>query len=215
VAPDDWYRSPDWSDEAQASFEEKLKRSRPHKTPQYLRIKALALFEAGDKSRREAGRTLLHRFLRDYPDSFDVTWAHEFLADAYREDGFTREAEGHYRQAIRMYEKRPSVRGYAQLGLADLILETEQGQKYLETETLLDSIPESDLRFHNVQFKWAVLRARLAARLKKREEAADYASAALRLATITEPQFPRHPDVGLVTTDPETLDELRQLTARP
>ena len=46
---DDWFRSPDWSPIAQAEFEARLSRARPYNRAQYLRIKGLALAEAGEK----------------------------------------------------------------------------------------------------------------------------------------------------------------------
>jgi hypothetical protein len=209
---DDWYRTPDWSVEAQDAFEEKLKRSRRHNRPQYLRIKALALLQTDEKENRHAGRELLRRLVQDYPDSFDVSWAQEFLANAYREEGQAVEAEALYRAALRTYEINPNVKGYAHLGLAALILDTAQDSKYEEMEVLLDSLdPTSDLALRNAQFKWSVLRARLATRLGKQEDARQFASAGLRLAELDEPQFPRHPDVAQIQPEDAALDELRRL----
>jgi tetratricopeptide (TPR) repeat protein len=209
---DDWYRTADWSAAAAGAFEEKLRRARPHNRPQYLRIKALALLQADEDENRKVGRELLRRLVREYPDSFDVSWAQEFLADAYREEGQAVEAEELYRAALRTYEINPNVKGYAHLGLAALILDTAQDSKYEEMEVLLDSLdPTSDLALRNAQFKWAVLRARLATRLGKQEDAQQFASAGLRLAELEEPQFPRHPDVAQIQPEVTTLDELRRL----
>jgi predicted Zn-dependent protease len=209
---DDWYRTADWSAAAQDAFEEKLRRARPHNRPQYLRIKALALLQTDADENRKAGRKLLQRLVQEYPDTFDVSWAQEFLADAYREEGRAVEAEELYRAALRTYESNPKVKGYAHLGLADLILDTAQESKYEEMEVLLDSLdPSSDLALRNAQFKWALLRARLATRLGKQEDARQFASAGLRLAELREPQFPRHPDVAQIQPEKETLDELRRL----
>ena len=45
---EEWFRSGDWSPEAQEDFEARLKRARSHSRPQYLRIKGLALQQAGE-----------------------------------------------------------------------------------------------------------------------------------------------------------------------
>jgi hypothetical protein len=45
----DWFRSREWSPEAQADFEARLARARPYNRAQYMRIKGLALADAGEK----------------------------------------------------------------------------------------------------------------------------------------------------------------------
>jgi hypothetical protein len=44
---EDWFRTPGWDDGAREDFERRLARARPHNRPQYLKIRALALREAG------------------------------------------------------------------------------------------------------------------------------------------------------------------------
>lgn len=64
MAPTEWFRTSDWDDDARAEFEKRLGRARDHNRPQYLRIKALALRDAGDK---QAAGSLLRRVLDEYP----------------------------------------------------------------------------------------------------------------------------------------------------
>lgn len=66
---DDWYRSPDWDPADQRLFDEKLQRARAWNRPQYRRIKGLALLEAGDDRRRDAGRNLFRRVIDEHPDA--------------------------------------------------------------------------------------------------------------------------------------------------
>ena len=56
----DWFRSPDWSSEAQQDFEQRLRRARAYNRPQFLRIKGLALADAGEA---EGARELWLRVL--------------------------------------------------------------------------------------------------------------------------------------------------------
>ena len=205
----DWFDSPDWSPTAQAQFEEKLRRTRDK--GEYLRTKGAALISAGDKKRRKAGRELLLRLVRDYPDTLTVSWAHEFLGDAYAQDGMYEDAERHYREALGAYRRTPGVQGRAQVGLADLISVTRQREKYAEADVLLDAF---DPLFKSDHFRVFTVRARLAAERGDHEEAASCAQAALRLEADREPQLPRHPDVGHVKTDGATLRELRKLAQR-
>jgi hypothetical protein len=203
---ENWFDSPDWSADAQAEFEEKLGRAR--KKGEYLRAKGAALVRAGDPGRRLAGRALLLRLVRDYPDTLTIAWAHEFLGDAYSEDEMYEEAEAHYREALAAYDRTPGVGGHARVRLADLISVTRQREKYAEAEALLDAY---DPLFKIDHFRVFTVRARLASEAGDPEEAASYASAALQLAADKNPQLPRHPDVGHVKTNEETMRELERL----
>jgi len=49
---DDWFRSSDWSGDAQEEFERRLSRAGASSRPQYLRIKALALIQHGARRGR-------------------------------------------------------------------------------------------------------------------------------------------------------------------
>lgn len=201
-----WFDSPAWSPQVQAEFEAKLQRAR--KKAQYLRSKGAALVEAGDRMRREAGRELLLRLVREYPDELTISWAHEFLGDAFAVDGMHEEAEKHYREALAAYERTSGVRGHAHVRLAELISATHQTEKYEEAEKLLDAY---DPLFKIDYFRAFTVRARLAAERGDFESAAGFASAALELKADRKPQLPRHPDVGHVKTDERTLAELRKL----
>lgn len=204
-----WFDSPAWDRPAQVEFEEKLRRAQ--KKGEYLRTKGIALVQAGDRRRREAGRHLLLRLVDDYPDTLTISWAHEILGDAYAEDEMFREAERQYREAIAAYERVPGVGGHAEVRLAELISRTRQREKYTEAEALLDSY---NALFKIDHFRVFTIRARLAAERGDRENAASYAQAALELERDAEPQLPRHPDVGHVKSDKKTLRELRRLARR-
>jgi hypothetical protein len=91
------------------------------------------------------------------------------------------------------------------------ILDDEDASRYDEADELLDRArANGDTLFRVWRFRYALYRARLAARRGHRDEAAAFAYGGLwQVAEDAEgPLLPRHPDVGRVTTDQETVDEL-------
>lgn len=91
------------------------------------------------------------------------------------------------------------------------ILDEQDESRYNEADELLDRArANGDTLFRVWRFQYALLRARLAARRGRRDEAAAFAYGALWQVAEDEegPLLPRHPDVGRVDTDQETLDEL-------
>jgi hypothetical protein len=91
------------------------------------------------------------------------------------------------------------------------ILDEEDEARYAEADELLDRArANGDTMLRTWRFQYALSRARLAARRARRDEAAAFAYGALWQVAEDEegPQLPRHPDVGRVATDQETVDEL-------
>jgi hypothetical protein len=203
----DWYSSADWDPEAEAEFEAKLRRAR--NKAEYLRAKGAVLIRQKDERLREAGRGLLLRLVNDFPDALTVAWAHELLGDAYEEDASYDQAERQYRDALSANERISGVPGHAPLKLANLIAATHQRDKYEEVEALLDAYKPVWKLGH---FWVELARARLAADLGDRSRAAAHARAALALEADEEPPVHRHPGVGLLRTDSETVAELEALS---
>jgi hypothetical protein len=60
-----------------------------HSTPQYLRVKAVALLESPEPNVRASGRGLLDRLIAEYADRapMEACFAHELLGNAYRREG--------------------------------------------------------------------------------------------------------------------------------
>jgi hypothetical protein len=91
------------------------------------------------------------------------------------------------------------------------ILDAEDKSRYDDADELLDRArADGDTLFRVWRFKYALSRSRLAARRGQRDEAAAFAYGALWQVAEDEegPLLPRHPDVGRVNTDQETVDEL-------
>ena len=210
---DDWFRSSDWSANAQEEFERRLGRARAFNRPQYLRIKALALIEHGGKPQAAGARQLLVRLIETYPESLDVVLAHEHLGELDAREGRPREAVAHFRAALQLSPKR-NVCGDAALRLPETLIEQGNDDQRAEASRLLDAIAEADLVFASQRFRYAVARARLAQASGYEAEAKAYAENALTEAARDTPDFPRHPTVGLVKADRKVLKEMRKLARR-
>jgi tetratricopeptide (TPR) repeat protein len=96
----DWFRNESWDDLIAEEFEKRLKRSRSHNKPQYLRIQAHHLTRLGQARLRDVAVHLLKRLLAEYPSSFDAPAALEELADIYAAQGEYANAETCYRQCL-------------------------------------------------------------------------------------------------------------------
>jgi hypothetical protein len=68
--------------------------------------------------------------------------------------------------------------------------------------------------FHNVAWRVEIACARLRARQHDRVAAAAHSRSALGMLDDNEPQFSRHPDVGLIVADRRTIRELKRLARR-
>ena len=214
VVERDWFRAPTWTTEDRDTFEQRLRRARESNRPQYLRVQAVTLLdsESADARDRQAAITLLHRLLDQYPDNWQVPVAHELLGKAYWADRDLDRAEQHLRRClVTSPPDRSGTTGVPDLTLAELLVERGTRADLVEAAALLDAADLiKRLAFHSRVFRFYLVRARLAARIGD-DRQGDYAEHALRVAMITEPQLPRHPDVGLVRADPAVLAELQRM----
>src|SRR5712691_10625788 len=117
---DEWFRTSAWDAAARQDFERRLERSRAHTRPQYLRIKGLALIEAGNE---EAAMELFQRVLRDHPGSLDCRMALETMAGLERKQGNPLIAERLYRDLLKRWPDLNATTGMANVSLAELLLE--------------------------------------------------------------------------------------------
>jgi hypothetical protein len=93
------------------------------------------------------------------------------------------------------------------------ILADKDERRYPEADELLDHArAHHHTLFRDSRFRYAVYRARLAARRGQRDEAAAFARGALWQAAEDDdgPQLSRHPTVGRVRTNRRTVNELRR-----
>lgn len=206
---DEWFRSPDWSAEAQKDFEARLARARPYNRAQYVRIKGLALHKAGE---RRGARELWERVLQSTEKLAETQQASalEHLGDSYVGDNAAA-AEDYYR---RLLEEHPTLNGTshtAEISLAELLIGKGNRDSMEEALALLNSFLERGTsQFPSVLFRWHLALISIAQATGEKETVQRAARTALDLAS-RGPVFPRHKDVGVVDADAKTLRRLRKL----
>lgn len=89
---------------------------------------------------------------------------------------------------------------------------SEQSSKYPEAADLLVQAGKSTT-LKSDWFRYWLASARLAKRVGRDSDAAEFAEKALAIAASKEPQFKRHPNVGKVVIDMSIQHELEQLRA--
>ncbi|MBZ5857753.1 hypothetical protein [Flavihumibacter profundi] len=216
MSTDDWYRNTTWTREIETDFETRLKRSRgAYNKAQYLRIQASCLLGSRDKNIQSIGLHLMERLINDFStEDFSTVFGHEQLGDYYFENKDFEKAETHFRVVTNHYKLRQSrsgTSGMAELKLADTILSSNNSGKFEEAYRLCKNYPINGLTFNSDKFYYAILLARLCNQMSKKDEAKEYAKAAIEISKITEPQFGRHKTAGLVNTTDKQLQTLEQI----
>jgi tetratricopeptide (TPR) repeat protein len=209
--PEDWFRTAAWDDAAQQDFEQRLRRSRDHNRPQYLRIKAIALRDAGEIG---GARQLLERLLDD-PGPYanqELPTAHELLGDLARATEDWPEAEHHYRHILQEWPELHSTTGAIEVSLADVLSRRDDPAARAEASSLLEAylVRDDQIQWSATMFEWHLVRIRLARHGGDVATVRASAREALELAD-EGPQFPRHPCVGTVPNTPDLFAELEQL----
>jgi predicted Zn-dependent protease len=204
----EWFRSPDWDPTSRHQFEQRLSRASIHNRPQYLRIKALALRQAGHIV---AAKELLRRVVVDYPGSLDCAFSTELLGDIEREQGSHEAAEAMYREVIRRWPDLNGTSGMVAVSLAELLTERAVPPDHSEALQLLDSSLKRGSMLNSGLFRWNVALARIAQQIGDSETVERAARTALSLMS-RPPQFPRHPDVGIPSADDSTIAWLREMS---
>ncbi len=202
----EWFRSRDWSSDAEQDFETRLGRARAGNRAQYLRIKAAALIDAGNL---DAAAVLLHRVVDDYGDDWiQVTASHEHLGDIYRSRGDLDGAESEYRRVLMLSPNLSGTTGEVHLKLGEVLLAAGTDD-FAEIEQLI-AASRPHVVFNTSAFRANVLDARVAA--ASGDVARRRASATAALALVNAPsQFSRHPTVGLVEASPSLLAEVADM----
>jgi len=159
----------------------------------------------------EAAMGLFQRVLQDHPDSLDCRMALETKADLERKQGNPVVAERLYRELLERWPDLNATTGMANVSLAELLL--ERGGRG-PAEEALHQLQAALARPGGVTlnanlFRWHVALVRAAEAIEDMETAKRVARTALELIE-RGPQFARHPTVGVVKTDTQTTNWLRQ-----
>ena len=157
------------------------------------------------------------RVINDYPEEYSSTiFGNEQLGDHYFELEKYDKAEKHFRIVTKYYHSntRSSTSGLADLKLCEVILKTEQVEKFNEAYELATkkfNETDGDLIMNSSKFYYSQLLANLCYEMDKKQEASLFAKTALELSNITEPQFNRHKNVGLVCASKKQIKKLEKI----
>jgi hypothetical protein len=177
----DWFRSPDWDDDTRADFEMRLGRARGYNRPQYLRIKALALRDAG---LIEPARALLMQ-VAEQPEvhGFEVAFAQELLGDLAVIRNEPVEAERFYRWVLAEHPSANGTSGNVEVSLAELLIDRNREPERSEAQALLTSwMDRPGLKFDHTLFRWHLALIAIAEQLGDQETTQRAARTALTLA---------------------------------
>lgn len=221
---DDWYRSTEWNDTIAATFEVELARSRSSRR-EYLRIQGATLAHRADtdEATREAGRTLLRRYMAECAEAGQspalVNGGGEALATSLALSGRLHEAVDEYRHVLRRVAEGGSdsfTTGMTEVLLAEVLIRLGDDASLAEADVLLTGF-EPEMRrtafFRDRVVRCLTARARVASREGRAEDAADHARRALAVLAVEEAPLPRHPGVGVPADDPERDAELHAFVA--
>ena len=216
MATNDWYRNKSWDTTIEADFEARLKRSRgAYNKAQYLRIQASYLLHSPDKNDQLVGLRLMERLIKDFPtEELSTIFGHEQIGDYFFGQGDFDIAEQQFRVVTDYYNKQQSrsgTSGIADLKLSEAILAGNQTNKFDEAYKICKEHPVEGLTMNSDKFYYASLAAQLCDKMNKKEEAKHYATTAITLSKIKEPQFSRHKTVGLISATDKQLRILEQI----
>ena len=209
---DHWYRKTTWSSEDQDAFFTRLKRCRADSKPQYVRIQALYLSDAG---LHKESLGLSNYFLAEYTNDFELSSLFLTRAQAFEAVGELDSAIQAFRSSLAAERARPNIRTSAWLDFGLFAIMHGLEDLYPEVESVLEEFSEdSSLVFPKMRFDYLAVQAHLYEKSGELVEAAECAREALESAKVTHSGFSRHSDVGLVRdVPPKLLQQLNRLAS--
>lgn len=211
MADESWYRRRTWTDEDQAAFFARLRRSRGgfHKA-QYCRIQAYELQQAGNFS---AALELLDLLMKEWPADAQKAAVFHQRAECLENLGDNEGALNAYRSVCDAQRSLPSSMTTAHLGFGLLVALSPYPDLYDEALSVLDEFASSST-FPVEDFQAATIRALIADGKGEQAEASRQAQLALAAANRTHSGYARHATLGLVTgIEPSLEGRLRQLAS--
>ena len=212
---DAWFRSADWDTRAQAEFETRVARAKAHYRVQYRRIKAIALLNSGNAVKAAAGREILLSIVNsgDVPQ-FERVSALSLLGAHLHDIGELDEAEGYLRRALEMTgANRSGTNGLEAVRLAEILLARGGTSDLAEAQTLLERHADDPPIFVASRFRMAFAATRVALARGQREEAIDWARAALTYAEAKHSGLANHPKLLLAKVDRATRKWLESVAS--
>jgi len=207
MASDSWFRSSAWDAAARSEFEARLARARDYNRPQYLRIKAISLQDAGNT---DAAGELFRRVIDEYPESLDAALCAEMSGNMRLAAGDFSGAEESFRRSLELRPDLNGTTGEVHIGLAEALTALGRPGEALEA---LGYIPVSRLTLSHSHCRWNAALAEAALAVGEPEVAADAAARALSLLDVPD-QFSRHPGFGRAHLDADQVARLRAIAER-
>lgn len=202
MSRDEWYRRSTWTTEDEQEFRARLKRARSFSRPQYLRLQAIHLEQAG---LLDEAIQLLEEVVREYAEDGQIAWVHDHLGSCHEKAGRIDEAIQELRLSIAAQERHPYVTSKAWLELGRISVEYGVPELFDEFLKLLEKHSQgqgglaAEIHFPAERY---LLSAVLALIYKARGDLArarEYAKVAVAAADLRHSGFRRHPTIGLVT----------------
>ena len=194
----DWFRRTDWTPELEADFDKRLARAREWNRPQYLRIQALHLVQAGGELRLRKALELIDRFMSG-PTDDQLAPAYDVRAKAHAKLGEDDAAFEAYRRSCDARRQKRTIGTDAYLEFGFLAIDRRRADLYDEAVRLLDEFGGGgSAPFPMQQYKHHAIRAIVSDARGDRATARVHANLALEAAAKTNSGLPYHADVGLV-----------------
>ncbi|NDV68279.1 hypothetical protein [Dysgonomonas sp. 25] len=213
MSRDNWYRNTIWNEDIEHNFEERLKRSRgSFYKAQYIRIQATYLLRTESQEYQTLGIELLKRTISEYPNEIlEVTCALEQIGDYYMKKKELDEAK-YYFELINKYKNyKQNADNLSNLKLIEIVLRKNEISKFSIVYEQIENINIEDLIFNSDKFYFTYLAACLSHKMGKLEVAKKYASLSQKLLENNNPQFKKHPNVGIIKPTNNQLKELESI----
>jgi tetratricopeptide (TPR) repeat protein len=208
---DDWFRHTTWSAADRQSFFARLKRSRSSRNKaQYLRIQAAHLAEAGYIT---AAIELLDQILLDHPEGSELAQTHLQKAECLVELNNLEEALNEFRSSLRAERSLANVRTSCWIEFPWFIVRQEQKALFDEALAILREFGnEESLVFPVTRYRYSAAQALIAEARGDKDNAREFARAALEYEKVGFSGFKYHPTLGLVEdVDPRIHSRLLAL----
>lgn len=205
MSSDDWFRRTTWTDDDRTDFSDRLKRARKYNRPQYLRIQAVHLADAGNDV---AALELLDQFLDIDDGGIDLAQAQLQRAASLLARGNVRDAVNAFRASLDAERKRPNVQTEAWLLFPWFIVETQMVDLYAEAGDILSEFANRrSLTFPKSEYHFHCVNAILLAHADDHAQASVHAEKALAASNATHSGFRYHAKLGLVRDKSSTVHE--------
>ncbi len=191
----DWFRNKTWSEAIESDFMNRLHNTTPREQQAiYLKIQGDLWLGSRDEGAQQTGMKLLQKLIHEYPlEIYEVAATQDIIGNYYYQRADFDNARPYLHAAYKFYtaHKRTGVIRKADLMLAEIILLRNETGRLEEAWQLVTGFPNTggSLSEDHEQYNYYALQARIAYKLDRKAEAAQYAASAIALAKTIELDF--------------------------